>query len=82
MTDSQYQRQIKAISSAIKSDGVSPDEDDPAILSKYHDLARSEFGASGEAATQLVFESLVYLKLQNADMDPLPDGEKFGVGFS
>ncbi len=82
MAGSEYQRQIRAISSAMSSDGISPDETDPDVLSKYHDFAKSEFRTSDEAAAQLVFESLVYLKLQNADLDPLPEGEKFGVGFS
>jgi len=82
LTGSEYQKQIKAISSLMKSDGLSPDETDSAKLSKYHDFAKSEFNASDESAAQLVFESLVYLKLQSTDMDPLSEGEKFGVGLS
>ena len=78
----EYKRRIMAVSSLIRSDNTSPDETDPAVLSKYREFSKSEFGVDDEAASQLVFESLVYLKLQSADLDPLSDGEKFGVGFS
>ena len=74
----------------IKDDGVSPDETDSSKLAKYHNYAKSEFALNDDSAMQLVFESLVYLKLRSSDdadgsddtMDPLSGGKKFGVGFS
>lgn len=83
--DSERNRRIEGLSAMIESDGISPDETDPAILSKYRDAAKTRFGAGDDddAASKLVDESLLYLKLRSApDIDPLSDGEKFGVGFS
>lgn len=82
MDDSVYNRQIEEIALLMKADKLSPDETDSLKLVKYHDHAKSKFSLNDDATTQLISESLVYLKLQSTDMDPLSDGEKFGVGFS
>lgn len=82
MSDAGHNKRIEALAAQIKSGGTSPDETDPVILAKYHNYAKSEFGLDDDGAAQLVFESLVYLKLHSTDMDPLSSGEKFGVGFS
>lgn len=82
MSDSTYNKRIEAVSSLMSSDEVSPDETDPAVLSKYGEFARREFGVGEDEAGRLVSESLMYLKLHDTEMDPIPDGEKFGVGFS
>ncbi len=82
MNNSKYNKQIDIIASLMKSDNLSPDETDSAKLCKYHNHAKSEFGLNDDSAAQLIFESLMYLKLQDADLDPLSDGKKFGMGFS
>ena len=82
MSGAIYNKQIEIISSMMKSDGISPDENEPTVLSKYHEYAKTEFGLNDETSAQLIYESLIYLKLHDSDMDPLSDGEKFGVGFS
>ena len=52
-------------------------------LEKYHDFAKTNFTLTDEAALQLVYEALLYLKLKNSDsVDPLQEGDKFGAGFS
>ena len=64
-------------------DKLSPDEQDPNKLEKYHDYAKINFKISEEPALQLVYESLLYLKLKNLDsLDPLQEGDRFGAGFS
>jgi len=36
-----------------------------------------------ESALQLVYETLLYLKIKNSEnIDPLQEGDKFGAGFS
>lgn len=82
--DSRHNRLIEELSDIIRSDGVSPDETDPDTLAKYAGIAKTRLHVSdSQAASRLVDESLLYLQLKSApDMDPLADGEKFGVGFS
>jgi len=83
MAESKYNSQIEKISSLMSEDKLSPDEQDPNKLKKYHDFAKTGFKISDEAALQLVYEALVYFKLQNVDVgDPLQETDKFGVGFS
>jgi len=67
----------------ITEDNLSIDEQDPKKLEKYHDFAKTNFNLTDEAALQLVYEVLLYLKIKNSDsIDPLQDGDKFGAGFS
>jgi len=83
MTESEYNSQIEKLASLMSEDKLSPDEQDPNKLKKYHDFAKANFKISDEAALQLVYEALVYFKLQNVDVgDPLQETDKFGVGFS
>jgi len=83
MSDYKRNSQIEKIASLIISDKTSLDEQDPAKLQKYVDFAEANFKLKDEAAMQLVNEAFLYLKLKNSDsMDPLQQGDKFGVGFS
>ncbi len=83
MTESEYNSKIEKLSSLMSEDKLSPDEQDPNKLKKYHDFAKANFKINDEAALQLVYEALVYFKLQNVDVgDPLQETDKFGVGFS
>ncbi len=83
MDDSVYNSQIEKIASLITEDNLSIDEQDPKKLEKYHDFAKTNFNLTDEAALQLVYEALLYLKLKNSDsVDPLQEGDKFGAGFS
>ncbi len=83
MAESEYNSQIERLASLMSEDKLSPDEQDPNKLKKYHDFAKVNFKISDEAALQLVYEALLYFKLQNVDPgDPLQETDKFGVGFS
>lgn len=63
MDESEYNSQIKKIASLMTGDKLSPDEQDPQKLKKYHDYAKTNFKLNDESALQLVYESLLYLKL-------------------
>ena len=83
MSDSGYDSQIEKISAMMIQDKLSPDEQDPKKLEKYHNYAKTNFNLNDESALQLVYESLLYLKLKsNDDFDPLQKGDNFGAGFS
>ncbi len=83
MAESEYNSQVEKLSSLMSEDKLSPDEQDPNKLKKYHDFAKANFKTNDEAALQLVFEALLYFKLQNVDAgDPLQETDKFRVGFS
>ncbi len=83
MDESKYKSQIERLSSLMTDDKLSPDEQDINTLKKYHDFAKTNFKLSDEAALQLVYEALLFFKLQNVDVsDPLQDANKFGGGFS
>ena len=83
MDESVYNSQIEKIATLITEDNLSIDEQDPKKLEKYHDFAKTNFNLTNEAALQLVYEALLYLKLKNSDsVDPLQEGDKFGAGFS
>ena len=67
----------------MTEDGLSVDEQDTKKLEKYHEYAKTNFSLNDEAALQLVYEALLYLKLKNSEsVDPLQEGDKFGAGFS
>ena len=81
--DSGYDSQIEKISVMMIQDNLSPDEQDPKKLEKYHNYAKTSFKLNDESALQLVYEALLYLKLKsNDDFDPLQKGDNFGAGFS
>ena len=83
MNDSEYNSKIEKIASLIIEDNISVDEQDPKKLQKYYDFVKTNFNLEGEESVQLVNEAFLYLKLKNSgDVDPLQDGDKFGVGFS
>jgi len=83
MDDSVYNSQIEKIASLITEDNLSIDEQDQKKLEKYHDFAKTNFNLTDEAALQLVYEALLYLKIKNSEnIDPLQEGDKFGAGFS
>jgi len=83
MDDSIYNSQIEKIASLITEDNLSIDEQDPKKLEKYHDFAKTNFNLTDESALQLVYETLLYLKIKNSEnIDPLQEGDKFGAGFS
>ncbi len=64
MDESKYNSHIAKIASLMTGDKLSPDEQDPQKLKKYHDYAKTNFILNDESALQLVYESLLYLKLQ------------------
>ena len=83
MSDSEYNSKIEKIASLIIHDNISVDEQDTKKLQKYYDFVKTNFNLEGEEAIQIVNEAFLYLKLKNSgDVDPLQDGDKFGVGFS
>ena len=83
MDESVYNSQIEKIATLITEDNLSIDEQDPKKLEKYHEYAKTNFNLNDEAALQLVYEALLYLKLKNSEsVDPLQEGDKFGAGFS
>lgn len=83
MNESEYNSQIEKLASLMIDDKLSPDEQDPKKLEKYHNIAKTNFKLNDESAIQLVYESLLYLKLKSSDAgDPLQEADKFGAGFS
>ena len=83
MDETEYNSQIEKLASMMTNDKLSPDEQDPKKLEKYHDIAKTKFKLNDESAIQLVYESLLYLKLQSSEAgDPLQEADKFGAGFS
>lgn len=83
MDESEYNLQIEKIANLMMSDKISVDEQDPKKLEKYHNFAKTSFNLGDEAALQIVYEALLFLKLKESDsVDPLQEGDKFGAGFS
>lgn len=83
MSKSDYNAQIEKIASMMLKDNISPDEQNPDKLKPYHDFAKSNFNLNDESSLQLIYESLLYLKLKSGDsFDPLKQGDQFGAGFS
>ena len=83
MEEAEHNLRIEKIAEMILSDNISLDEQEQNKLKKYHDFAKTNFNLTDEAALQLVYEALLYLKLKNSDsVDPLQEGDKFGAGFS
>ena len=83
MDDETRNLQIAQIAELIIKDNISLDEENPKILQKYIDFAKSEFQLSDDDSTSLINETFFFLKLKSAkDIDPLQDADKFGAGFS
>ena len=83
MEESEHNLRIEKIAEMILSDNTSLDEQDQNKLRKYHDFAKQNYGLDQDAASDLVNEAFLYLKLKQApDIDPLTKGDQFGAGFS
>lgn len=83
MEESEHNLRIEKIAELILSDNISLDEQDQNKLRKYHDFAKQNYGLDRDAASDLVNEAFLYLKLKQApDIDPLTKGDEFGAGFS
>ena len=83
MEESEHNLRIEKIAELILSDNISLDEHDQNKLRKYHDFAKQNYGLDQDAASDLVNEAFLYLKLKQApDIDPLTKGDEFGAGFS
>ena len=83
MDESGHNSRIEKIAEMILSDNVSLDEQKQEVFKKYHDFAKQNYGLEQDAASELVNEAFLYLKLKQApDIDPLTKGDQFGAGFS
>ena len=83
MEESEHNLRIEKIAEMILFDNISLDEQEQNKLKKYHDFAMQNYGLTQNAASELVNEAFLYLKLkQSPDIDPLTKGDEFGAGFS
>lgn len=83
MEESEYDSMIEKMSQILISDKISSDEQDMSIIDKYKTIAREKFKLDDSQSQQLVFESLLYMKIKSSDsVDPLQKGDQFGAGFS
>ena len=83
MEEAEHNSRIEKIAEMILSDNISLDEQEQNKLKKYHDFAKQNYGLEQVAASELVNEAFLYLKLkQSPDIDPLTKGDEFGAGFS
>jgi len=83
MEEAEHNLRIEKIAEIITFDNISIDEQDQNKLRKYHDFAKQNYGLDQDAASDLVNEAFLYLKLKQApDIDPLTKGDEFGAGFS
>ncbi|NWJ77359.1 hypothetical protein HX865_02480 [Marine Group I thaumarchaeote] len=83
MEEPEHNLRIEKIAELILSDNISLDEQDQNKLRKYHDFVKQNYGLDQDAASDLVNEAFLYLKLKQApDIDPLTKGDEFGAGFS
>ena len=83
MEDSEHNIRIEKIAEMILSNNISLDEQEQNKLKKYHDFVKQNYGLDQNAASELVNEAFLYLKLkQEPDFDPLTKGDQFGAGFS
>ena len=82
MEESEHNSRIEKIAEMILSDNISLDEQEQDKLKKYHDFAKQNYGLEQNAASELVNEAFLYLKLkQSPDIDPLTKGDEFGAEF-
>ena len=83
MEESEHNLRIEKIAEMILSDNISLDEQEQNKFRKYHEFAKQNYGLDQDAASELVNEAFLYLKLKQAsDIDPLTKGDEFGAGFS
>lgn len=83
MEENKYNSLIEKIATMIENDGVSVDEQDVQKLQKYKEHVKSNSNLTDDDSMEIVYESLLYLKLKNSDSgDPLQKGDEFGAGFS
>ena len=83
MVESEHNLRIEKIAEMILSDNISLDELEQNKLKKYLDFVKQNYGLDQDAASDLVNEAFLYLKLKQApDIDPLTKGYQFGAGFS
>ena len=83
MNESEHNLRIEKISEMILSDNISLDDQEQNQLKKYLDFVKQNYGLDHDAASDLVNEAFLYLKLKQAsDIDPLTKGDQFGAGFS
>tara|TARA_B100000378_G_scaffold217166_1_gene180299 strand:+ start:101 stop:394 length:294 start_codon:yes stop_codon:yes gene_type:complete len=83
MEEAEHNSRIEKIAKMILSDNISLDEQGQNKLKKYHDFVKQNYGLDQNAASDLVNEAFLYLKLKKgSDIDPLTKGDEFGAGFS
>jgi len=83
MEEAEHNSRIEKIAEMILSDNISLDEQEQNKLKKYHAFAKQNYGLEQDAASELVNEAFLYLKLKQVpDIDPLTKGDEFGAGFS
>jgi len=83
MEESEHNLRIEKIAEMILSDNISLDEQERNKLKKYLDFVKQNYGLDQDAASDLVNEAFLYLKLKKgSDIDPLTKGDEFGAGFS
>ncbi|EPA06307.1 hypothetical protein [Candidatus Nitrosarchaeum limnium] len=83
MEENKYNSLIEKIATMIENDGVSLDEQNVQKLQKYKEHVKSNSNLTDDDSMEIVYESLLYLKLKNSDSgDPLQKGDEFGAGFS
>ncbi|EGG42322.1 hypothetical protein Nlim_0767 [Candidatus Nitrosarchaeum limnium SFB1] len=83
MEENKYNSLIEKIATMIENDGVSVDEQNIQKLQKYKEHVKSNSNLTDDDSMEIVYESLLYLKLKNSDSgDPLQKGDEFGAGFS
>lgn len=83
MDDDQQNSEIEKIANIMVHDNISFDEQDSSKLEKYKNLIKEDCRLDDEEAMKLVFETLLYRKMQSSDSgDLLEKGTDFGAGFS
>ncbi|MCE9651829.1 MAG: hypothetical protein K8Q89_02040 [Nitrosarchaeum sp.] len=83
MDENKYNSLVEKIATMIENDGVSIDEQNIEKLQKYKEHVKSNSNLTDDDSMDIVYESLLYLKLKNSDSgDPLQKGDEFGAGFS
>ncbi len=83
MDESKQNTEIEKIANLMVHDNVALDEEDVAKLEKYKNIIKEDCNLDDENAMNLVYETLLYRKLKNADSgDILEKGNDFGAGFS
>ena len=83
MDEDKHNSEIEKIANLMVHDNVSADEQDAAKLEKYKNQVKEDCGLDDEESLKLVYETLLYRKLKNADSGDLLDkGTDFGAGFS